>query len=150
MASAGARISKTASWFAIKILSEKLFRRIQKFHTQLLVVDPCTTVFGIDYNVELLWNLPKRSSKDLSKHALDAISNDCASDFPRYRNSQSRMPNFIRPIKKNEIFRMDLPAGFIERSVIRGSNNSDRTWKLFRVRFSHSPSAFFVLWHAFA
>ena len=150
MGSARARISKTAFWFAIKSLTEKLFRRIQKFRTQPIVVDLCTTILGIDNNVELPGNFPKRSSKDLPKHALDAISNDGASDFPRYRNSQSRMPNLVRPKKQNETLRMDLPAGFIKRSVVRGFNNSDRTWKLFRVRFSHSPSAFFVLWHAFA
>ena len=138
------------SWIMFKSLPDKLLRRIQKFCAQLSVVDPYTTGFSIDNNIKLPRNFMERFSKNLSKYAFDAISNDCASDFPRYRNSQSRMSNTIRSTKQNKMLRMDLPAGLIKRSIVRGSYNSDRTWKLFRVRFSHSPSAFFVLWHAFA
>ncbi len=146
----GRAYDKSASGYGFKPLPEKPLCRIQKFRAQRSVGDSVTTGSGVDHNIEVPRNFPERPSKDLSKHALDAISNDCTSDFPRYRNSQSRMPNFIFSTKQHEMFRIDLPAGIIYRSVIRGSYYADRTWKLFRVRFIHSPSAFFVLWHAFA
>jgi hypothetical protein len=73
-----------------RLLLAHLLYDIQKFSAQVIIAYPYAAGFDVYHNVQLIWNIAERPSKNLSKKTLDSIPNYSAADPSRYRQPQPR------------------------------------------------------------
>jgi hypothetical protein len=76
-------------------LTAKPPHRSQKLRAQFRVRDSDAAGLGVNHNVILAWDFCGRSSKDLSKQALDAVPDDSAPDLSRHRYTEAMVSDPI-------------------------------------------------------
>jgi len=120
----------------------QLFYRRQKFSAQVFIANAAAIGFCVDDHIKPAWNLTERFAKYLPKQTLNPIPYNRSPDFAGRSYSQPAMLQGIAAAEQYKIRRMNFTTGFIERLVVRGTNDTDGTREIFSGRdnrVSHSP-----------
>jgi hypothetical protein len=75
--------------------STELFHCIKELGAQLAVLCPDTAGLGVNYQIQLIRNFAERFSEYFAEKSLDAVTDDRAADFSRYRQAKPRMPDIV-------------------------------------------------------
>jgi hypothetical protein len=92
----------------------------------------------------------RKSSKDLSKQAFDAIPDHRIADLSRYRQAKAMVFDLILTAEQYKPFGLDFPAFPVEHPVVRRFYNPDFMREFLGGRINHSPSTFYALLRAAA